>query len=440
MNVYSPSRPNADPIALDLPPLPYPGLRPFSGDEWAIFFGREQMIDKVRDLLATQRLVVVHGSSGCGKSSLIRAGVLPRLSLDYERYSLPPLRAADIRPGTSPLWNLAKGLATLTGAPADDDGRSDHVKRIRALLNRGEAALDAVVQDFGLGKDGDACLVIDQFEELFRYGREFDRAEAEIFVKVLKRCDPGLPAGLSIIVTMRSDYLGECGRFPGFAELINRTQYLVPRMDDGSLVRAIREPARLYGGEVTRELATRLVRDSGGELDALPLVQHCLMRLWPRPQNAGLTRPRLDLSSYLGLRASLSKHADAVLKDLEDENPAYVRITEFVFRALTDMDPEGRAVRRPLKFSDLLKETCAFTAKIAEAEDSIEAKDTTEAKEAERITKEKLAAEIAAVTAVVEAFQRMDQSFLTVNSSEPGTHPLSDQDVIDISHEALIRC
>ena len=69
-------------ITADLPAEPYPGLRPFNPDEWAIFFGREPMIDEVIRLLAGQHLVVVHGASGCGKSSLVRAGVLPWLALE----------------------------------------------------------------------------------------------------------------------------------------------------------------------------------------------------------------------------------------------------------------------------------------------------------------------------------------------------------------------
>ena len=96
------------------PPLagPYPGLRPFQKHEWAIFFGREPMIDAVLDRLAATRLVVVHGSSGCGKSSLIKAGVLPRLEQEHSRYGVP-WRTAEMRPGSSPLWNLATAIARL---------------------------------------------------------------------------------------------------------------------------------------------------------------------------------------------------------------------------------------------------------------------------------------------------------------------------------------
>jgi hypothetical protein len=76
------------------PKHPYPGLRPFEPEEWPIFFGREKMIDDVIDRLARQSLVLIHGSSGCGKSSLVRAGVLPRLDRQHQRYGAPWLACA----------------------------------------------------------------------------------------------------------------------------------------------------------------------------------------------------------------------------------------------------------------------------------------------------------------------------------------------------------
>ena len=137
--------------------------------------------------------------------------------------------------------------------------------------------------EVGFGGSGDnICLLVDQFEELFRFARESGRDEAQVLIDVLRAFEnpEGAPPGVHAIVTMRSDHLGDCGRYVGFAELVNRTQYLLPRMADAELLRAIREPALLYQGEVTMDLTLRLIQDSTGEADSLPLVQHCLMRLW----------------------------------------------------------------------------------------------------------------------------------------------------------------
>jgi hypothetical protein len=136
------------------------------------------------------------------------------------------------------------------------------------------------------------CLLVDQFEELFRFEKESSREEAELFVELLVRNNP--PAAekdtqtaarnevpnVHVVITIRSEFLGECARFYGLAEAINETQYLVPRMDREGLLAAIRRPAMLYGGEVTLGLAERLIAEVAGREDELPLIQHGLMYIW----------------------------------------------------------------------------------------------------------------------------------------------------------------
>jgi hypothetical protein len=115
-------------LASARPRRPYPGLRPFEAEEWSIFFGREQMIDEVIERLSANRLVLLHGSSGTGKSSLVRAGILPKLARLHLRYGAPWLTCS-IRPSGGPLWNLAKELARL-------DGAADDLTRIGGIVRR----------------------------------------------------------------------------------------------------------------------------------------------------------------------------------------------------------------------------------------------------------------------------------------------------------------
>jgi energy-coupling factor transporter ATP-binding protein EcfA2 len=120
---------------------PYPGLRPFQKHEWPAFFGREPMIEAVLDRLAATQLVVIHGTSGCGKSSLIKAGVLPRLEQEHGRYMVP-WRTAEMRPGSSPLWNLATAIARLhENLEGDREPLIDNTRTVRRLLNAGRKAL-----------------------------------------------------------------------------------------------------------------------------------------------------------------------------------------------------------------------------------------------------------------------------------------------------------
>jgi formylglycine-generating enzyme required for sulfatase activity len=388
-------------LATARPPQPYPGLRPFEMTEWSIFFGRERMIDDVIDLLARQRLVVVHGSSGSGKSSLIRAGVLPRLARQHLRHGLRWQTAA-MRPSGGPLWNLAEALARIEGQESD----VARVETIRRAFDRPDARLRATVaSEIGLAGQH-LCILVDQFEELFRYAHESSRDESQLFIELLAGLtdDDGEPR-VHAVVTMRSEFLGECAQYDGLAEAINRTQYLLPRMDREGLLRAIRRPAELYGGTIDADLAERLIADAGGGQDELPLIQHALMLLWTQASGAdGSPRLRLDLyrKQEGGIATLLSDHADRVMAEAAPDQPRQAMV-ELLFRALTDINADGQGIRRPQRFDRLVAVTGGDR-------DSLRG--------------------------IIEAFRAEGVSFLTPYPPAP----IEDGTVIDISHEALIRC
>ncbi len=403
---------------IGLPSAPYPGLRPFETFEWPVFFGRELMIDEVIQCLIRQQLVVVHGDSGCGKSSLIRAGVLAQVEQEHARSGIR-WRTCAMLPREAPLRNFAKELADLEDA--------SHSQEIRRILNLGRGAPAALSEFLRRADDGHVCVLIDQFEELFGFARKHGRDEAQLLVDILVGLQADRPPGLYAILTMRSEFLGHCARFKGLAEAVNRTQYLLPQMERPALMRAIREPATLYDGEVSRELGERLIADAGGGQDQLPLIQHGLMLLWRR--KAGMTRLaeqaaafeiddaavpyhlktgpawRLDPEDYReagSLAMLLSDHADEVLADAAPD-ARRERIVEHLFRALTDNNAEGSAVRRPQTFAELMAVTGSDERTLLD---------------------------------VVDRFRTEGVSFLTPY----GSTPIGPATLIDISHEALIRC
>ena len=197
-------------------------------------------------------------------------------------------------------------------------------------------------------------------------------------------------------------------RFDGLPETINRTQYLLPRMNTDDLLRAIREPAALYDGAVTDRLAERLVADSRGGQDELPLIQHGLSRLWHFASSATSDpdgpAPILDLPAYEKhgpLGRLLSEHADQIADGVAGDAVGQ-RIVEELFRALTDINADGNAVRRPQPF--------AVLAAVA---------GTTEAR----------------LQAILDAFRAAGVSFVTPFAPQP----IDAGTTIDISHEALIR-
>ena len=399
------------------PLFPYPGLRPFEAEEWPIFFGRETMTDEVIDRLGLSRFVLIHGASGSGKSSLVRAGVLPRLARQHLRHGTPWFTCA-MRPSGGPLWNLATELARLEGR-ADDQ---THITDIMRLFNRRGATLAKVIASLDGLRDKRLCILVDQFEELFRYEHETSREEAELFVDLLISeippaadgdAEPEVAAELDqpsgkihIILTMRSEFLGECARFDGLAEAVNRTQYLVPHLSRPDLVRAITQPAALFGGRVAAELADRLIADTRGQPDELPLIQHALMLFWHTVADSGtggeivLTAAMLDQAGSPA--QALSDHADRVLAAAAPDEPRKAT-AEKLFRALTDINADGQAIRRPQSFRELLA-VCEVP------EESLRA--------------------------IIDAFRAEGVSFLTPYF--PAT--INDKTIIDISHEALIRC
>jgi hypothetical protein len=408
--------PGGDGPVFELPPRPYPGLRPFDTAEWPIFFGRERVVDAMLARLVHQRVVFVHGDSGCGKSSLVRAGLFARL---LQGGAGEGWRVAIALPRQAPLWNLAEALARLASGlgdepPPDGDAREAHEAAVldwRRALNAGRDAPAALAALYARSAgDAPGCLLIDQFEELFQHAHRHGAGEARLLTEVLVAWQADPPAGLYLTTTMRSEYLGACARFGRFAETVNASQYLLPPMAHADLLRAVREPARLYGGEIGRELAERLVADAGGSQDQLPLMQHALMRLHALHVGAAATPSagpwRLGIEHFPpagGCAALLSAHADEVRAAIEAGPLLRPRLVEDVFRALTDTNAEGHAIRRPQTLAQL-----------ADA----------------------LAVPVDALRPLVDAFRADGVSFLV----PPPRRALRTASLVDIGHEALIRC
>ncbi len=398
----------ADVFAVTLPARPYPGLRPFGKDEWPIFFGREQMIDDVVGRLVSQRLLVVHGDSGCGKSSLIRAGVLPRLEQDTARGGRRWITRV-MTPGDDPLVHLAEALVDTPGADTPGAGDPDARRlQLRRILNSGRDGSAALVDAVCGTHDPFVCLLIDQFEEVFAHARRRGPQQASLLIGQILGLRALQSDRLFVVLTMRSEFLGACAQFEGFAAAVNDTQYLLPRMQHTDLLRAIREPATLYDGEIAVDLAERLIAEARGSQDELPLIQHGLMQMYQAAVGRAGDSWRLSLADYRnprGLAGLLSDHADTVMAQVEpdDRGRDGTRVTEDLFRALTNINADGQATRDPRRLCDLIAIT---------------------------------GVEDAAVRRVIDAFRVEGVSFMRPY----GTDPIALDDYVDISHEALIRC
>nr|VFJ73513.1 MAG: WD40 repeat [Candidatus Kentron sp. FW] len=387
---------------------PYPGLRPFERHENILFFGREEQVDQLLDKLGESHFLAVLGLSGSGKSSLVRAGLLPALEGGALVGAGARWQVAELRPGDGPVARLARALRAHTPwGQAGPDGPD----ALEEKLRRGSQALNWLLGVRPLASGHRLLILVDQFEELFRF---HNQGEAAAFVALLLAA-AGHP-DVYIIITMRSEFLGACGDYPDLAEAINAGLFLTPALAPEQLLDAIEFPIRLPGfakegqqAEVEQELARALLADAQGIVDPLPLLQHALLRLWNAHEKDGGDGV-LTLARYRelgGLQQALNDHLDAAFDELDSEHR---RIAEVMFRALTehggglghDLDDGGRDTRRPARVGDI-----ALLAGV----------------------------EPEAVAAAARPFRQEGRSFLM----PPVGQGLGTDTVLDITHEALIR-
>lgn len=257
---------------------PFPGMRPFRPSESDLFGGQEEQVEAVLDRLDRSRFVAVLGESGCGKSSLVRAGVVPELTGTNPEWKAQLWTLVITEPKGAPLRNLAEKLSSLVHRPANDVEET-----IRAST---QALVEMLVT--ALGPDRQILLIVDQFEELFTFRKERDAAkrilqfgDAAFFVSMLLYASKSAGANIYVMLTMRSEYLGDCAILPGLAEAINEGAFLLPKMSRFQCERAILKPLELNKVEIDHNLLQRLLKETvASEQDGLPLLQHTLRRLW----------------------------------------------------------------------------------------------------------------------------------------------------------------
>ncbi len=387
---------------------PFPGLRPFEPEEDQLFFGREKEIDELLRRLGSSRFLSVVGNSGSGKSSLVRCGLIPALHSGFMVKAGSTWRVAVIRPGADPLGNLATSLNASNVLGANEDPSNIGRILMEVTLRRSTLGLVEAFRQAQVSPDVNLLVVVDQFEELFRFRQgcqnESLKDEAVTFVKLLLEATQQEKLPIYVVLTMRSDFIGDCKEYPGLPEAINAGMYLVPRMSRDELRSAITGPVAVGGGQIAPRLVLRLLNDVGNDQDQLPVLQHALMRSWEYWQESGRLSEPMDVTDYeaIGtLRHALSLHAEEAYLDTGSEKSR--RITERFFKALTDTFSDPRGVRRPTSVREL-----------AAICDALETE----------------------VIQIVEIFRQPGRCFLM----PPADISLDSRSMIDISHESLMRC
>jgi hypothetical protein len=259
---------------------PFIGLRPFEYADHEYFFGRDRELDTLQPRVTQNRFVAIVGGSGSGKSSLIRAGLQPRLAKTWSWI--------EMRPGDAPIRNLASALANLMGKSGDlSAGWADRFELVLTRSSFGVSEALAWIPTIRDTKVKRVLLLIDQFEELFRFANLRSpanpdaenterRDEATAFVRLLLTAAKSSQVPIHVVVTMRSDFIGDCASFHGLPEAVSRCQFLVPGMTRDQREDVIRKPVQpqLADGEIDSELIQRALNDTNEEIDQLPILQH----------------------------------------------------------------------------------------------------------------------------------------------------------------------
>src|SRR5215813_10516459 len=178
--------------------------------------------------------------------------------------------------------------------------------------------------------------------------------EGDAFVALLLASARQSESPIYVVITMRSDYLGDCALFHGLPEAVSAAQYLTPRLTREDLELAIAGPARVFGGRVEPRLVNRLLNDFGTDPDQLPLLQHALARLWSRCSVRSDT-PLLTVEDYEaigGLARSLSHHGEEILSEL---TPEQQRIAGIMFKRLSGTEDGRRDVRRAARIDEVAR-------------------------------------------------------------------------------------
>jgi tetratricopeptide (TPR) repeat protein len=393
---------------------PYPGLRTFAEYETPIFFGRDDQSDQlIEKLRGDQHFLAVLGLSGSGKSSLVRTGLLAGLQRGFLDEAGIRWRVAEMRPGDQPFANLARALLqeALQKEYAQHFQQGNPLPFLQADLCRNDSSLHELLQTSGFPENVNLLVIVDQFEELFRYYQNGNPDQATAFVKLLLTsmspwaARPQQRHRIYIVLTMRSEQIGQSALFEGLPEAINQGLFLVPRLTGDQLRAALVGPARVFGGQVADELVTQLLTDVGTHVDQLPLLQHALMRMWNLAiQEHPATPPTLTLAHYHavgGFQEALTRHGNEIYDHLP---PVSQAVAEKLFRSLTNGLSDQYDTRRPVPIQEV--------ATLA------------------RVNWQKVAS-------VVEKFRRDGCHFLTPFPSQ--LQKLQADTVIDLTHESLIR-
>jgi energy-coupling factor transporter ATP-binding protein EcfA2 len=451
---------------------PYTGLRSFTEEESLYFKGREEHIDQATEQLQRNKFLMLTGASGDGKSSLVYAGIVPNARAGFLKAKYTQWCVADFRPERSPFKNLCRSvarqldIANLATVESElQHGFSamvDLYKNSRRYVdvdsttwNQADASEQAAVKR----EAANLIVIVDQFEEFFtnpeNYHSGVPSRDANLVVNIMLETarialEEDLP--IYVVFTMRSDYIGQCAAFRALPEYIGFSQFFVPRLNRAQLQQVIEEPATLSGNRITRRLTERLIHDIAEGVDQLPILQHALNQIWHAASSGA---DEMDLIHYAmvgGLSSEeLPDQQLSVFNQWFNKLPDKVRacyrkpslqnVLDTHANKLYESAAEGYRKTTGRTLSDqmakeIIKKTFSCLTKIDQARavrNRMTVHEIWSIVNRNDVDTESLAA-------ILRVFREPGNTFIRPFITEdPGSVKLADDDVLDITHESLIR-
>ncbi|MEM9905111.1 MAG: hypothetical protein AAF921_08830 [Cyanobacteria bacterium P01_D01_bin.44] len=336
-------------------PNPYKGLAAFQESDVDRYFGREDQVKRLWQrfrVLYEQfdgpRVLPLLGASGCGKSSLARAGLIPELAR-HPLLGKASLRVAVLMPGDRPLEALAGVLAK---ASTDDPLPVEKAKEFERVLNQKNEAgeydgLRRISSMLPGIREMPLLILVDQFEEVYSLCE--NAVQRQTFIDNLLHASSTPTREVSVVMTLRSDFLGETQRHPLLNQIIGSDQSLiVPTMTPEELRQAIAIPAQKAEQPLDDAMVDLLIKDVAGHAGALPLLQFTLFRIWE-----GLAAGQKPISTYReigGVGGALAQKAQEIYNGFD---PTQQTITRRLFRSLVHFQEDSQYVRSRLSESRL---------------------------------------------------------------------------------------
>jgi WD40 repeat protein/energy-coupling factor transporter ATP-binding protein EcfA2 len=378
---------------------PFVGLKSFEDCDSHLFFGRDDQIKNVITNLKNTGFTTIIGSSGSGKSSLIKSGIIPSIERGALKGEGNGWKVGLLNPGSDPIANLSACLSS-------GEFINNNSKNVLNILRTSNHGISAVFKDSSDEDPQNVLLIIDQFEEIFSFannenGHPSRKKDSSLFINLLLNTISD--KRIYIALSMRSDYLENCTHFSGLPEALNKGHYLLPRMTRNELKQIITKPIEFIKAKISPSLLDLLLNHIDDNQDLLPVLQHGLMRVVDFWQRESKSQGIIDVEHYnaIGtLDKALSNHADEAYAELKTEENKI--ISELIFKSLAEKGPSSKGIRRPCKVIDLMEQLNVSEKKIIE---------------------------------IVDVFRIPGRSFLTPSISQN----LTKEDFIDISHECLMR-